>query len=180
MPKKPLPKLALDTTAAIYFLPGARTDANASRRRLIDSLILEMKYEFVIPSPVLAEILAPIPPENRDNVVEEIHHNFCVLDFDSKAAEMAVRIYRTPEQIASKQKETKARVKYDEQIIGTCIRWGIEGLCTFDGKQAKRYNALAGEIEGFNGHADNPQYFIDAQLLTWNDGKQTNEKVGEE
>ncbi len=134
--------LALDTSVAAYFLREARRDDKKDRFVASNALFEESRYEFVIPSVVVGELLVPIMPDLRRKLIKEIYTNFAVLSFDGRAAELAAAIYRTREQVNCKQLETKAMCKYDAQIVATAVRWEAWGLCTFDDNQKKQYASL--------------------------------------
>ncbi|OFY93290.1 MAG: hypothetical protein A2491_15405 [Bacteroidetes bacterium RIFOXYC12_FULL_35_7] len=168
MIKAEQPRLALDTSVAIYFLADSKKDGDLDKQRLAESLFMEKKYKFVIPSLVIAELLVPVAKENRETLFQEICKVFTIISVDAKSAELAARAYRTKEQVNSKQSETKAIVKYDALIVGTCLRWQVDGLCTFDGKQKSKFNSLVATLDNCHGVADDPKYFIDKSLLAWN------------
>lgn len=159
-------RLALDSSVAVYILPGASADKDVLKRKKANMLFREKKYEFVMPTPVISEILSAVPVKQRDDVKNLIYKNFDILDFHAPAAEFAAKIFNSKGQIEQKQQETKARVKFDAQIIGICASWNIESLCSFDKSQCDRYNRLMREIgKSSNKHAGPPDDFIKHTLL---------------
>jgi len=174
--EKDIPVLALDTSVAVYIITGAKHEKNNQKKQFMAQLFAENKYEYVLPSPVIAEILSPIKLKKREHVKNLICRDFRIIDFDSKSAELAARIFSTNQQIKIKRNEQKARVKYDAQIVGASIRWGVDGLCTFDDKQKKKFNRLAKIVYGSatTRIAGGPETFIDNQLFIYpvvNDAK---------
>jgi len=86
---------------------------------LIEKLVTS-KTQIVIPTPVLSEILVASGPD-KSRILNEIHATqaFKVQPFDEIAA-IEVAMMTTPGEIKTKQKittETKAKVKYNRQII---------------------------------------------------------------
>lgn len=166
MAKEETQKLALDSSVAVYILPGAKSDNDESKRKKANMLFSERRFEFVIPTPVISEVLCAVPLNKRDVLKAEIYKNFVVLDFNASSAELAASLFSSKNQIHQIGQGEKARVKFDAQIIGICASWNIDGLCSYDEKQCTRYNRLMKEIgKETSKYAGQPEHFIDNKLL---------------
>lgn len=166
MAKEEPQKLALDSSVAVYILPGAKSDNDEIKRKKANMLFAERKYEFVIPTPVISEVLCAVPLDKRDGLRGEIYKNFIVLDFNAPAAELAASLFSSKNQIRQIGQVERARVKFDAQIIGICASWDIDGLCSYDEKQCARYNRLMNEIgKEAKKYAGHPEHFIENKLL---------------
>lgn len=172
MAKEKIPIIALDTSVAVYILQGVKSDNCESKCNLANQLFAERNYQFCLPSPVLAEILTVVKPKNRDKIKNEIYKNFDILNFHAHAAELAAQLFTTNQQIQFKEKENKARVKFDAQIVGISVSWALDGLCSYDENQCKRYNKLVKEIfKSSERKAGSPEDFIEQKLLSFKDSQ---------
>ena len=163
--KKQMQIIAVDTTVAMYLIINARNDGIQTRHNKVQELINCEMFQFVLPTPVVAEILAPLEPDTRKIVASYIEQNFETYAFNDDAARISAGVFYTKRQILDKQQETKAMIKYDEQIIGVAINWGFP-LCSYDSRQINRYNNLLKRFSENNMSlvdgmiAGEPDYFL--------------------
>lgn len=98
--------------------------------------VQEEKHEIIIPTVVIAEILAPEPLEKYPVYMDIINRSFIVSDFDSRAATqygiLLMNKIEEVKKIADEKGIPKNRVKVDHQIIACAIIHGADRILTND------------------------------------------------
>lgn len=137
-------RIALDASVAGYFVVKApkagQETLSAQARALLDAPGLEL----LLPTPALAEVLAQLPEEERDNalfMLEQIE-NLHIVSFAAQAARIAARVRATGTPTRSHQ-----FVKFDIQIAACAVRWNATGLCALDGDHVTIVAGLGSAME---------------------------------
>lgn len=135
--------LAFDKDAAIPLDPSTNLPVTKCKER-IDHLIMELnkaKQRVLIPTPVLAEYLVN-GGLDKDIRLQEFTNSrvFLVCAFDLRAAIECAMIEDGDSKSGKKfnQIESKAKVKFDRQIIAVAIARGAETIYTGDNGLADR------------------------------------------
>lgn len=146
-------RLVLDTCVATLLLVKKPHPREVHRWNFTRHLLEEANYDFLLPAPVLAELLAAIPERKRDAALEVLR-KMSVLSFDERAARECVRIWTKAPKDAP-----VVVVKYDAQIVGCALRWNVSALCSYDGQVCSRFKRLSGKPAG------PPEDFVKTALL---------------
>jgi len=108
------------------------------------STLEKAKEKIIVPTPVLSETLVYAGPNMRE-IIGELSKQSCfrIADFDQKAAiEAAVAVRDALDRggwrvDGAKPGETKAKIKFDRQIVAIAKAEGAQTVYTDDGSMAK-------------------------------------------
>ncbi|HRP36917.1 MAG TPA: PIN domain-containing protein [Candidatus Dojkabacteria bacterium] len=102
------------------------------------------EYDILLPSPMLAEILSPVPLDEHANIMSIITKRFLIVPFDAiaakKCAELLYASFNEPELVRYRLENEipKQKMKYDCMIASICIVRKIEAIYS-DDKDIKRF-----------------------------------------
>lgn len=113
------------------FIWGIKKIATAGQESMIQraeylfQMADEQKHQIMIPTVVLAEVLAPEPLEKYPVLMEVIQKNFIVADFDARAASRYGVLFMNKieelKKTAKKSKVSNQQMKIDHLIIATAL-----------------------------------------------------------
>lgn len=136
--------IALDATAAVPIDPLTGSPLVHARKR-IDHLLKtlsESRAKILLPTPVVAEYIAGGGPD-KEKRLEMLtgSRSFKIVSFDLRAAVECGLIQDSDAGRKLSDHETKAKVKYDRQIIAIALAQGAGALYTGDKTLATRATA---------------------------------------
>lgn len=95
----------------------------------------EQEKIILLPTPVIAECLVPVMPQDRPNIISTIE-KFMIASFDKKAAIKCAEMMHsiTPQEISFKKEMgiTKAQMKFDYMIAAIAIVNGADCMYSQD------------------------------------------------
>jgi hypothetical protein len=113
---------------SMVFIDGIKKNTTAAaveRAEYFFEWVDKMGHQIVMPTVVIAEVLAPEPLEKYPVYMEIIEKNFMVVDFDTRAATRYSQLMmnRIPEikQIAEENGILRNKMKVDHQIIACAL-----------------------------------------------------------
>ncbi len=137
-------RVCLDNNILIW---GVRSKASKGQEDCINRAVSlfgeldEMGARIIIPTPVLAEFLTYSPVHRHAEITASLERHFQLTPFDGYAATVAARLWR---ELAEKPRTwhdelhaevpgiTRARIKYDIQILATAMARHTDILYTHD------------------------------------------------
>lgn len=114
---------------------GEEIDRTAERAAALVMSLEERRATLIIPSPVLAEFLVGVEPEQMQTYIDAVQSVRCieVAPFDDRAAiECALLVDELERRQLSGEQETKAKVRFDRQIIAIAKVAGAHQLYSHD------------------------------------------------
>lgn len=146
--------IVLDSTFVVLFLdPKAPVPPEIGTGRKVDRLDERIGYLIEnwskakvvvgIPTPVLAEVLTVAGSAAAGHILPmlEAAHTFRILPYDIRAAVETAMLAQRDQGKPMPRGYTKAKVKFDRQILATAIANGADTLYTDDLKLAARARA---------------------------------------
>ena len=111
----------------------------------------QQEHEIIIPTVVLAEVLAPETLEMREQYLHVIEEAFLIKNFDIRAAlkyaQMLNSRFEVVKNIASEQNVTRQRMKIDHIIIATAMVNSAHAIVSYDGPLKKFAEGFINVIE---------------------------------
>lgn len=161
--------ISFDKNAAVPLDPSTGVPIADCQAR-IDYLLKNLgasKVRIIIPTPVVAEFMVMGGPD-REKRVDLIANSkvFLVAPFDLRAAVECALIEEGEVRVALPSSETKAKVKFDRQILATAIARGATTIYTGDKQLASRAKrcglqaVLTWELELPPAAPESPQFTI--------------------
>ncbi len=97
----------------------------------------ENKHHALLPTVVLAEVLAPEPLEKYPVLMERIQKSFMVVDFDIRAAARYGQLFMNRidfvKEVAKEHNTTNQKMKIDHLIIASALLHGASCIYSTDG-----------------------------------------------
>lgn len=133
--------IGIDSMIFVWGVRGAPTPGQEDKVKPAQDFIkwVESKeWGILLPTPMIAEILSPVPPEHHQNVMSLIDKRFLVAPFDlpasHKCAELLYKSYNEPELIKYRLDNAipKQKMKYDCMIAAICIVRKIDTIYSED------------------------------------------------
>lgn len=96
------------------------------------------KLRILLPAPMLAEILSPVPPSEHEKITKLIGSNFLIAPFDYpaavKCAELLHKSFTETDKLKYREENSvpKQKMKYDCMIAAICITRKVKFLYTHD------------------------------------------------
>ncbi len=121
-------------------------EENIDKAKKLINWLSEKEYRLLLPTPMLAEILSPVPKADHSKVMGLIDKKFIVAPFDApasnKCAELLHNSFTNPELIQYKNDNAvpKQKMKYDCMIAAICIVRKVECIYSEDGDLSKFAN----------------------------------------
>ena len=127
------------------FIWGIREKSSIGQESKIEEaknffkLAASKEWLFLLPTPMLAEILSPVPKEERQSILSLIDKRFIIAPFDvpaaNKCAELLYKSYTDKEIVEYRVNNAvpKQKMKYDCMIAAICIVRKIGEIYTDDG-----------------------------------------------
>lgn len=115
------------------FIWGVKKQAIKEQQHLIPIAVnfidwlSDNDYKILLPNPIIAEILSPVPPSEHPEILEFFDKRFIIAPFDMlasiKCAELMNMALTEPELIQYRQenKVPKNKIKFDCMIVATAI-----------------------------------------------------------
>lgn len=117
--------VCLDTHVLIW---GIKKQASTSQQNMIErtanflNWLQNERQTIIVPSPVLAEFLMQIPPQDHEKVVRNIKSNFIVPSFDTAATSVFAQIWQKNKNNGlPSENGGRERVKTDSMIIAIAV-----------------------------------------------------------
>jgi predicted nucleic acid-binding protein len=163
--------VAIDTMVIIFGLRTARKGRGRAadkaitelRRRanVLISTLAENRETVIVPSIVVAELLAGIPTKDHGNFLSELQERFFIVPFDVRASQVAAQLWQKHRGLPKEAQIARSTLKADAMIVASAF---IAGATVFYTHQAKVRNLA--ELAGMSGrdlptHSEN--LFIDAE-----------------
>lgn len=136
----------LDTALLIWGIQGkakkSQSDMPARTRRFMGHC-RQLRIPLIVPTPVWAEFLALIPPDEHEQYRVLLEKGFILAPFDVPAAELAATLEYENQQFKDLQaalgakwdlsaREIRQMVKVDVQIAGIALHYGATAVITHD------------------------------------------------
>ena len=141
-----LKELALDTSVVSEVLGTTRGHSTPERAEEVGKLLQleDDGWTFLLPSPVLAEVLAGLPIRDHHRVLDSLRQRYRILDVTVEVAALAGRI------AAGRPRPTKATrqsFKMDTLIVATASYWKATGIATFEGEHGDIVKACSLDLK---------------------------------
>jgi len=136
-----MPKtVCVDSMVCVWGVKEQASEDQKHKIELAKGLFSALKAEnaiIILPSPVLTEILSPIPPSERQQLITEMTKRFRIAPFDTVAAIKAAELWHNRKNwqdvFKSKgQDGMRNRFKYDIEIAAIAITRNVDYLYTED------------------------------------------------
>lgn len=131
--------LCLDSMVLVWGIKKSPTVGQESMVRLAEHFFDwadRHEHELIIPTVVLAEVLAPEPPDKREQYLHVIEEAFLVKNFDIRAAlkyaQMLHSRFEEVKNLATEQNVTRQRMKIDHIIIATAMVNNANAIVSYD------------------------------------------------
>ncbi len=112
----------------------------------------EHQYEIIIPTVVIAEVLAPEPPDIREQYLQILDESFLIRNFDVRAAlkyaEILHNRFEEVKAIAKEENVTRQRMKIDHTIIATALVNDAKCIYSYD-RPLKKFAAGIIDVKEF-------------------------------
>lgn len=115
---------------------GEEVTRPAARALALMDAIDARKGTIVIPTPVLTEFLLGIPEDTQRHYIDELNGSrlFEIVPFGQRAAIECARLLNPAELKQLNELTTKAKLRFDRQIIAIALASGASELWTHDGE----------------------------------------------
>ncbi len=124
------------------FVWGIKKDSTAGQEDMIPKAefffkwVDEHKHNLLIPSIVVAEVLAPEPIEKYNDYLQIINQNFIVVNFDSRAATKYAQLlngkFDNLKELAKENGIRREKMKFDHIVIACALIGKAKCIYTFD------------------------------------------------
>jgi len=124
------------------FIWGIKRKADPGQENMIDralhlfKLMDDNKYRIMLPTVVLAEILAPEPLEKHPVIMESIGKNFIIADFNMKSASRYGQLFTNKieelKKIAKEIDVDNQKMKVDHLIVASALVAGANCIYSHD------------------------------------------------
>lgn len=114
--------VALDTMTIIWGMRRSKKDAGADLQRRASILPRQLddeKSTVVVPSVVVAELLAGIDKEKHGDMIAELRRRFVCPSFDPHAASIAATLWQAHRKLAKSEQLSRSVLKAEVMIIAT-------------------------------------------------------------
>lgn len=116
--------------------PSQGQESMIARAEYLFQWMDENKHQVMIPTIVLAEVLAPEPLEKYPVLMEKISKNFMVVDFDARAASRYGQLFMNRldevKKVAKENEIEKQKMKIDHLIISCALVHGASCIYSND------------------------------------------------
>jgi predicted nucleic acid-binding protein len=136
--------LCIDSMVIVWGVKRSATGGQESMIRSAEYFFEwadQQEHEIIIPTVVLAEVLAPETPEMSEQYLHIIEEAFLIKNFDMRAAlkyaQMLNNRFDEVKNAASEQNVTRQRMKIDHIIIATAIVNNAQAIVSYDGALKK-------------------------------------------
>ena len=133
--------ISVDSNIFIWGVRGVSSATQANKittARNFFKWVDSNNWKILMPAPMLAEILSPVPPQDHQTILTLIDGRFMVAPFDAAAAhkcgELLHKSFKQPELIQYRADNAipRQKMKYDCMIASVCISRRVHTLYSDD------------------------------------------------
>ncbi|MCH7525848.1 MAG: PIN domain-containing protein [Planctomycetes bacterium] len=122
----------------------------------------EDKSEIVVPTVVVAELLAPVDPQKHGDFIAELRRRFICPPLDLQSASVAAELWQKHRKLPSKERLKRLTLKADALIVATAKVAGARVFYSHDPKCRRLARLVDLESKDLPTHHEN--LFIDHEL----------------
>ena len=130
----------LDSMVVIWGIKGETSPGQEGLARLAHEFFSRSTDKFILPTPVLAEVLAKVPVDLHNRFMRLAESKFEIRAFDTVAAVKYAQIWHEREAVSKKlvsEGVSRQVVKMDCQIVAIALAEGADQILSYDSGLSK-------------------------------------------